>query len=310
MKAFLLGAGLGTRLRPLTENLPKPLVPVLNRPLITYAMDHLVTDLGVEKFMINTHHCPEAYAEAFPENEYRGATLDFRHEPVLLDTAGGIDNIRDWLPGDDSFVVYNGDILTGLPLEVAWEHHCDSENLATLVLRSSGDELRVGYDEASGQVVDLRGTLRPNWEKRYQFTGIYFVSPSFLKYIRPGVIESVVLSFLSAIEAGGKIGGYLADEGEWSDLGERESYLNAMEQVVRATGERGVERISTEAFVPEDCMIDGLSSIGAGAKIGPGASIRESAIWPGATVEPGSSLHRVVVRSGMTAKGDLSNIDI
>ena len=66
IQAFVLGAGLGTRLRPLTEFLPKPLVPVCNRPLINYAFDHLMADLGVSRFLVNTHHCPDAYSEHFP----------------------------------------------------------------------------------------------------------------------------------------------------------------------------------------------------------------------------------------------------
>ena len=93
-QAFVLAAGLGTRLRPLTDDLPKPLIPVGLKPLITFAFDHLIADLGVEEFIVNTHHCPEAYGEAFPTAEYRGRTLRFRHEPVLLDSAGGIKKHR------------------------------------------------------------------------------------------------------------------------------------------------------------------------------------------------------------------------
>lgn len=310
MKAFILGAGLGTRLRPLTERLPKPLVPVANRPLITYAFDHLIDELGVSEFIVNTHHCPEAYGAEFPEGLYRDASLEFRHESVLLDTAGGIDNIRDWLPEDESFIVYNGDILTNLSLTKARDHHLASGNLATLVLRSEGDELRVGFDEANGEVVDLRGALRPEWSKRYQFTGIYFVSPAFLKFIRPGKIESVVLSFLAAIEAGGKIGGFLADDGQWSDLGERESYLDALSLVASEFERSKSSRVSSEAMIHETANIDEVSSIGAGAEIGADTTITESTIWSGAKVEAGSQLHRVVVRDGEVAGGDLGNIDI
>lgn len=310
MKAFILGAGLGTRLRPLTARLPKPLVPVRNRPLITYAFDHVIDDLGVREFLVNTHHCAEAYREAFPSRRYRGASLEFRHEPVLLDTAGGIDNIRDWLPTNESFLVYNGDVLTTLNLERAWEHHLASGNLVTLVLRSFGDELRVGFDGATGRIVDLRGALRPEWKDRYQFTGIYFVSPGFLPYIRPGKIESVVLCFLAAIEAGEAIGGFCGEDGFWCDLGEREAYLDAM--TLLATAGDGARRagVSPHAVIHPGAKIDRVSCIGAGAEIGDGATISESAIWDGAKVLPGSRLHRVVVRSGEVAKGNLANIDI
>lgn len=307
IKAFILGAGLGTRLRPLTESLPKPLVPVLNRPLISYALDHLIDELGVSEFMVNTHHCPDAYGLAFPDGRYRDASIEFRHEPVLLDTAGGIDNIRDWLPDDESFVVYNGDILTDSSLTKAKDHHLNSGNLVTLLLRSDGDELRVGFDQGSGKVVDLRGALRPDWKERFQFTGIYFVSPKFLQYIRPGKIESVVLSFLAAIEAGESVGGFLADDGAWSDLGERESYLDALTLL---SGENGEARVSPEATVHRSASIDGVSSVGAGAVIGEEVEIHESSIWAGATVLSGSRLNRVVVRGGQVADGHLENLDI
>lgn len=232
-RAFILGAGLGTRLRPLTVNVPKPLVPVWNKSLISYAFDHLISDLGVSQFMVNTHHCSEAYGGAFPESVYRGCELCFRHEPVLLDTAGGIDNIRDWLRRDQSFIVYNGDILTDVPLRMAWESHHENGDAATLLLRSKGDELRVGWNSDSGKVVDLRGEIDPDWPHRFQFTGVYILSPKFWPFIKPGKIESVVFAFLRAIQKGARIGGVLVDEGRWSDLGERDSYLAASSMLAK-----------------------------------------------------------------------------
>ena len=78
-KAFVLGAGLGERLRPLTAQLPKPLIPVFHQPLITYAFDHLRA-AGVRSFVVNTHHIPEAYAEAFPTGQHAGLPIAFRNE--------------------------------------------------------------------------------------------------------------------------------------------------------------------------------------------------------------------------------------
>lgn len=309
-QAFILGAGLGTRLRPLTERLPKPLVPVANKPLVTYAFDHLIGELGVERFLVNTHHCPEAYGKEFPEHSYRDRSLEFRHEPVLLDTAGGIDNIRDWLPGGESFAVYNGDILTDLPLRRAWEHHLASGNLATLVLRSTGDELRVGFDPGTGSIVDLRGVLRPDWPHRFQFTGIYFLAPEFLEFVRPGVIESVVLPLLAAIESGRAIGGYVEDAGSWSDLGERESYIDAQALAGEAFRLSGGQRIAASAQIAESAEIDEFSSIGERARVGEGARVVESVLWDDAIVEPGAELRRVVVREGGCVEGRLEGVDV
>src|SRR6478735_3703128 len=120
--AFVLGAGLGTRLRPLTNRRPKPLIPVGDLPLIARAFDHLIA-LGVERFVVNTHWRAERYPEFFPQGEWRGRPIEFFHEaPEVLETAGGIWNARSALK-DGPFLVYNGDILTDLPLAPAWKHH-------------------------------------------------------------------------------------------------------------------------------------------------------------------------------------------
>lgn len=315
-QAFILGAGLGTRLRPLTESLPKPLVPVWNRPLITYAFDHLIHDLGVESFAVNTHHCPAAYDEAFPSGSYRGRAVHFRLEPVLLDTAGGLDNLRDWLPRNEPFVVYNGDILTDLPLAAAVEQHRRGGDLVTLVLRSRGDELRVGFDTDRGKVVDLRGVLAPDWPHRFQFTGIYVVSPEFLDHLVPGKIESVVLPILEVIRTSGRIGGIVIDEGSWSDLGERGSYLESLGTLAGGFPRYEVPdqteslRISPEAVISPGVSIDRLSSVGPGASIGEGAVLEESVVWPGGRVAAGARLKRVVVRGGQCASGVLEDTDL
>ena len=312
MRAVILAGGEGTRLRPYTTVLPKPLVPVFNRPLITYAFSHLRRDLGVGEFAVNTHHCPAAYEAAFPDHHEGGSSVFFRHEPVLLDTAGGIDNLRDWLPQDESFIVYNGDILTDLPLAPALEQHLRTGDAVTLILRSRGDELRVGYDAATGKVVDMRGALLPDWPHRYQFTGIYLVSPDFYPFLKPGKIESVVLPMLEAIRDGGRVGGIIIDEGEWGDLGERDAYLEALTLPSRGFpryDDAPLERISPSADIGAGVEIDDLSTVGAGAILEKGAVLRESVIWPGALVEAGAVLHRTIVRGGQTARGSLSGVD-
>ena len=116
--AFILGAGLGTRLRPLTEECPKPLLEIGGRPIITYAMDHLLK-IGVDRFIVNTHHHPEVYLNKFPERQWRNVPICFRHEPVLLDTGGGLKNIEELLEGDEAIICYNGDVIADFPLLTA-----------------------------------------------------------------------------------------------------------------------------------------------------------------------------------------------
>jgi len=226
--AFILGAGMGTRLRPLTVHRPKPLLPVGGRPLITYAMDHCLS-IGVERFIVNTHHCAEAYEEAFPGRHWRGRPIAFRHEPVLLDTAGGLKNIEDLLDPEETILVYNGDILSDLPLEALVEAHKGEEREVTLALRSEGPIRNVCLD-ATSRICDLRNLLGNPGVRHCLFTGIYVVERRFLRRLARGRIESVVPVFAGMIrESPGSVASVVIDGGAWQDVGDVETYVRIRE---------------------------------------------------------------------------------
>ncbi len=292
--AFVLGAGLGTRLRPLTDLLPKPMIPVWNKPLISWAFDHLISG-GFSRFMVNTHHLPEAYDTAFPDHHYRGCPLEFRHEPVLLETGGGIANIADWLPREDSFIVYNGDILSDLPLQKALDHHLGSRDLVTMVLRSRGSALQVSWDEKSGLVTDIGGRLDPGaTTPRFQFTGIYLVRPAFLELLTPGKKESVIPAFLQTASAH-LLGGVVIDEGRWSDLGDRPSYLAASLALGAGDFPRydlpeaaQAVRIHPKSRIAPTAQVCPLSSVGPDCVVEAHAQVERSILWPGIHVPAGT----------------------
>ncbi|MEI6536466.1 MAG: sugar phosphate nucleotidyltransferase [Verrucomicrobiaceae bacterium] len=305
-KAFVLGAGLGTRLRPLTDQLPKPLIPVLRRPLITHAFDHL-RNSGMSEFIVNTHHLPGKYAEAFPDSTFKGSPITFRHEPVLLETAGGIANIAD-LVGNEPFLVYNGDILTDLPLLPLMQEHERTGRLVTLALRSRGPARHIAFDSSSGRITDIRNKLATGCSGTHQFTGIYAVSAGFLKHLTPGKIESVIPVFLKLIANGGSIGGIVLDQGNWRDLGDRENYLEAHQELLK--GDSNFDPISPAARIHPTARLLGATVVGDNAEIGADAVLEDCILWPEARVADGADLKSCIVRSGMTARGTLRNADV
>ena len=222
--AFILGAGLGMRLRPLTENCPKPLLPLGGRPLITYPMDHL-RRAGIERYIVNTHHCAGVYDRVFPGRAWQGVPIVFRHEPVLLDTGGGIKNIADLLEDDEPLLVYNGDILTDLPLSLLTARHFATVGEATLALRSTGRPRNVNLD-AMDYVCDLRHILGDPGVRSCLFTGIYVVEKSLLARIPPGVKQDIVPVFIDMIREDPRaVAGVIIDEGNWCDIGSSAVYL-------------------------------------------------------------------------------------
>ena len=218
--AFILGAGLGTRLRPLTLDFPKPLLPVQGRPMICDALDRCV-DLGVERIIINTHHCASRYEDFFGDKNWRGVPLFFKYEPVLLETAGGLKNIEDLILGE-TLLIYNGDVLSNFELKPLVEKHQISEVEVTLALRTREEPKQVGWDPKSERVRDIRSRLGIEGLEKTLFTGVYLVEKRFLNRLTAGKIESVVDVFLRMLQNQSErdqIQGVLVDEGGWMDLG-------------------------------------------------------------------------------------------
>lgn len=238
--ALILCAGYGTRLRPLTDKLPKPLLPVRGKPAIFAVMDKLRA-AGVYDFLINVHHLPEKFAEIFElppdsfkrgrlaKTHYCGSSVRLVFEPQILDTGGAVKNILPFIDTSKPLVVHNGDIYFDCPadefLSAAQENVSDAACAATLCLRSGGNMPNVGVDSL-GNVCDMRFALAAPYEKIAQYAGFFVLNPLIFDRFRRAKTDkfSVVDIFLDALRAGERIAGFLADGGEWADIGTRAEY--------------------------------------------------------------------------------------
>jgi mannose-1-phosphate guanylyltransferase len=287
-KAFILGAGLGTRLRPLTDNLPKPLIPYYHKPLVHEALRHCMA-VGIDSFAINIHHHAEEWQLAFPDNKFSEASLEFFNEPVLLETGGGIKNIAKWI-GPDPVLIYNGDILTDLDLKGLIASHKASGNIATLALFSDGPNCNVAVE--GGKVIDLR-YARGLHAGTHQFTGIYIIEPEILDLIPANEKISVVPAFLTLAEQG-KLGVYIADGAQWQDLGTREEYLAAhlnSQPLERQPAIHPSAKIDPSAEIESDSCF-----IGPNCVVEKGAKLRNTIVWPSARVAEHADLDGCIVR--------------
>jgi mannose-1-phosphate guanylyltransferase len=314
-QAFVLGAGLGTRLRPLTDDLPKPLVPIFQKPLITFAFDHLI-DLGIGKIFVNTHHQPSRFAETFPTSSYREQKIEFHHEPNLLETAGGIANIADSL-GSEPLLIYNGDVLTDLPLGRLIENHFRAGNIVTLALRSAAGPKHIAFDSSSGRILDIRNHLGTGAPDEFVFTGIYIVDPKFVACLERGVKRSVIPAFLEMIRHDQKLGGVVIDQGRWWDVGNRDAYLKLHGELselnfptYRVDDPEWKMSVHKTAMVDPSANLRGYSVVGKACQVGGEAFINDTILWPGAQIASRSDLRGCIVRSRRKVSGTHRNIDI
>lgn len=309
-QAFVLGAGLGTRLRPLTDELPKPLVPIFQKPLITFALDHLI-DIGIDKFSINTHRLPENFAAAFPDSHYGRMKVSFVHEPVLLETGGGIKNIEAEL-GSQPFITYSGDVLTDVPLQPLIDEHFRRGNDITLALRKTGFGSEMAFRDS--RVVDISN--RYGIPGEFDFANIAVWNPSVLARIPPKQKISFIPILRDWIGQGGKIGGVVLDRGEWFNLGSRAEYFDVHRAILggwRPAYVKGAEwmaRVHPSATVDPSAQIRGCSVVGQDCRVGAAVILEDTILWPGAQIASKSELFGCIVRARKIATGTHRNVDI
>lgn len=215
-KAFVLGAGYGMRMRPLTLHQPKPTLKLFVRPIIEYIFDFLEA-LGIEEIVINTHHHAHVYHELYGERTPQGQHIKWIHEPVLLNTGGGLKNVEAEF-SDGPFLMVNGDVLYEGSLDKALEFHQKNQAIATMLLSPYHGPKHVAVNR-KGEVQDIRGLLDRPADFNYTFCGIHILEPDIFEFIQPHFPISIIRVYLEMIRKNQLVHGYLWDEGKWLDVG-------------------------------------------------------------------------------------------
>jgi mannose-1-phosphate guanylyltransferase len=313
-KAFVLGAGLGIRLRPLTNLVPKPLLPIFGKPLITFALDHL-RQAGIEKFWVNSHHLPEKFLAQFPANEYQGLPLELMYEVELLETGGGIKNIEDRI-GDEAFIVYSGDILTDLPIDRLVEEHWLKGHDVTLALRTTDFSTSIHFCRETGRVVDLLGALGSSQPGEFDFAGISIWNPTVFSRIPRAAKISFIPIIIEWLKSGGKIGGLPLEESRWFNVGSRKEYLSAHRLIAQdgwvphyLQGSSWPNQADPSAHISTECKLEGGSFVGARCTIERDVLLENSILFPGSFVPGGTTLRSCVIGGIRIDQGNYQEID-
>ncbi len=287
MKAIVLVGGEGTRLRPITETMPKPLLPLMDRPSLDHVLDHLARH-GVHEVVLSSSYLEETF-HPFIEARHGDPRITWITEPEPLGTGGAIVHALE-LAGDETFFALNGDILTDLDLTAMLAFHREREATATIAIHRMEDARPFGLvpTEPDGRVTQFR-------EKPAELVpgdinaGTYVLDPTPLRdWPRGGNVSIEREIFPAMIASGHPVFGFLSDA-YWLDLGTPEQYLQAHFDILE--GRVDGEPAYPAPFISDGATVDLRSHlgrwvvVGAGASVGPEAQVDDSVLHPGAAVE-------------------------
>ena len=304
MKAMVLAAGLGTRLRPLTYEIPKPMVPVLDRPVMAHILG-LLERQGFDDVIANLHYFPDAV------KGYFGDRVEYRYEEELLGTAGGVRNVADFF-GDDPVVVISGDALTDVDLNALVERHRSAGGIATLTVKhvEETEEYGVVLHDSDGRIQGFQE--KPKTSEALSHLGncgIYCFSPEIFDYfpeepfadwandVFPALLENDVPFHVHETTE------YWNDVGSLAEL--RQGTWDALEGRLKidVTGEPEGDPpvwVGHEVEIADDVRLMGPVAIGDRCKIGAGSALRDTIVFPGTEVAPGTiAIGAILGRGGI-----------
>jgi mannose-1-phosphate guanylyltransferase len=307
MDAIVLVGGEGTRLRPLTYDCPKPMLPVVDRSLVAHVVGWLGRH-GASRAVLSLGYRPDAFVDAFPSGEIDGVELVYAVEPALLGTAGAIGFAAASAGVSERFLALNGDVLTDLDLSALWAFHEDRQAEATLFLTAVDDPSAFGVVPTApdGRVLDFVEKPAPGTAPTNLINGgVYVLEPSILRRIPGGRPVSIERETFPALVAEGRL--YAAAfETYWLDAGTAAKYLDAQLDILRhRRGQASLPaapEVSPGIFVTAEAVVAGevagVVYAGPGCAVEPGASVTDSVLGPGVRVAAGAVVAGSAILAG------------
>ena len=320
MKAMILAAGFGTRLRPLTNKVPKPMVPILNRPILEHTI-HLLRSHGILDITVNLHHLPEIIQKYFGDGKGFGVHLHWSHEPEILGTAGGIKKAQPFLDGE-SFLVINSDVVVDIDLSKVIAFHKAQGSALTLVVREGDspeqcDPIEVDSNDRIVHMVGTSSMNMPDDTTRVLFTGIQVMEPDIFDRIPENKFYGTTTDvFPGMLEDGLPMFAYW-HSGYWKDVGTIQSYLDVHKNLLDGKIEGGLpienenpagDHIKQPVLFGKNCTIADTAKIGPYAvlgdncTVGENATVEHSVCWDSVTLGKNSQVRQSVLGNGMTIK--------
>lgn len=299
MKAMILAAGLGTRLRPYSLLRPKPLFPVLDRPLLLHTIDRL-REAGAERIVVNAHHLREQIGQCLKDL----SSVSIQLEETILGTGGGL---RQALPvlGQEPVLVVNGDIFHDFDLQAIYQAHIQAGVQATMVMHDYPRFNSVAVT-SDGRVAGFtQEACRIDACRQFAFTGVHVVEPALLATIQAGVFSSVIDCYADYLRRGGIIQALVVDKHYWTDMGTPADYLDLHARLLKTSiGQPLLADLGQDLSpfcVGKDVQLGKNTnfldwvSVGSRARIGDGARLERVVVWDGAEVAPGRIIKDAIV---------------
>lgn len=312
MKAMVLAAGYGRRMRPLTLLRAKPALPVLGRPLIHWTLEQLARH-GVTDVVVNLHHLPRTIVAAVGDGSRFGLRVRYSREPRILGRGGGPRKVRRFF-GDEPFLLVNGDVVFDFDLRGLVARHRASGAQATLALKPNPDPRTYGpvVTGPGGRVRSIAGRPRPARGAVSLFTGVQVLEPALLERLPPGPSDTLTHLYPPLLAEGSRVLGVRVG-GAWYDLGSPKTYLAAQLRLLRPRPSlvdpaARVEGRLSFAIVGADSRVEqGASVVRSvlwdGVRVGRGAVVRDSILASGVRVPPGARVEARVVVPGRRGRG-------